>query len=317
MLWKSVLFSVVIATAAVSLCGCKDEASSRFTKSGTNRELYQVKGVLKEVKDGGKTAVIAHEKIPDYMEAMTMDFDVRTPAEMKGLQAGDYLAFDMVVTTNDGWIERVRKLPPENKSSQPSTITISPTNMPGTNGTNVGPIKMRKSPIVEPLEVGQQVPDWKFTNQFGSPISLADFRGRGLAVTFIFTRCPFPTYCPRMNNNFAEAQSKLLKAGGPTNWTLLSISFDPEFDTPATLTRYSKTYSPDTNHWVFATGDFWNLDGLTEQLGLQFWKQEGSINHNLRTAVFDTQGRLHRTFIGNEWPVDELVAEVQKAARTK
>lgn len=317
MSWKSVSVGTAIVFAAVFFCGCKEGSSDRFTASGTNRTVYQVKGVLKEIKDSGKTAVIAHEKIPDYMDAMTMDFDVRNPKDMSGLKAGDSIAFDMVVTPNDGWIERVRKLAPENKSSQPDTIMVSPTNMPDTNGTNVGPLKFRKSPIVDPLEVGDQVPDYKFTNQFGTPINLAQFRGKALGITFMFTRCPFPTYCPRMSSNFSGAEKKLLVPGGVTNWMLLSISFDPEFDTPKTLTRYSETYSPDTNHWWFATGDFWNLDGLTEQLGLQFWKQDGSINHNLRTAVFDTRGRLQKVFIGNEWPVDEFVTEMQKAAAVK
>jgi protein SCO1/2 len=98
---------------------------------------------------------------------------------------------------------------------------------------------------------------------------------------------------------------------------LLSISFDPEWDTPARLALYARQYSPDPAHWQFVTSDFWNLDGLTEQLGLQFWKASGSISHNLRTAVFDTRGRLQTNIIGNEWKVEDFVAEMKKAAQVK
>jgi protein SCO1 len=294
MLWKSTCVSIALAVTA-TLCGCKESSAPNTSAASTNRTVYQVKGVLKSVRDKGKTAEIAHEAVPDYMPAMTMDFEVKNPSEMSGLKPGDSLAFDMVVTENDGWIERVRKIAPENTSSQPATITVNTTNAE----TN-GPLKFRKSPIVEPLEVGDQVPDYKFTNQFGAAFSLADFRGRALGLTFIFTRCPFPTYCPRMNGNFAGAQKKLVEAGSPTNWALVSLTIDPEFDTPKVLSSYSKTYMPDTNHWIFATTDFWNLDGLTEQLGLQFWKQDASINHNLRTAVIDPRGRLQKVFVGNE-----------------
>jgi protein SCO1/2 len=227
------------------------------------------------------------------------------------LKAGDAVAFRMVVTKDDGWIENVRKLAPA--AAEPKRITL-----PSTNDTNGQPLTFRKSPMVEPLEVGQQVPDYKFTNQFGQPISFHQFKGQALGITFVFTRCPFPTFCPRMSVNFQQAQNKLkLMANAPTNWTLLSISFDPEYDTPARLKTYATPYNLDTNHWQFATSDLWNVDGITEQLGLQFWKEQGTIQHNLRTAVFDARGRLQKVFTGNEWTVDEFAAEMVKAAEEK
>jgi protein SCO1 len=308
------LFSVVAVVVVASVSGCKKDSSGSAQSGDTNRQVFQVKGVIKSIKPNGKTAEIAHEEIPGYMVAMTMDFEVKNTNDLKGLKAGDRVAFDMVVTKDDGWIERVRKLAPEDKGKQPAEIVV---NTGDTNSTNAGPRKFRKSPIVEPLAVGDQVPDYKFTNHLGQPISLAQFRGRALAVTFIFTRCPFPTFCPRMNQNFAGVQERMKSPGNPTNWTLLSISFDPEYDTPERLANYAKQYSPDINHWQFATGDFWNLDGLTEQLMLQFWKQDNTINHNLRTTIFDTHGRLTTNFIGNEWKAEEFADELKKAAQIK
>jgi protein SCO1/2 len=173
---------------------------------------------------------------------------------------------------------------------------------------------------VDPLNIGEAVPDYKFTNEFGAPISLAQFKGQALGLTFIFTRCPFPTFCPRMSQNFEKAQKALkAQAGGPKNWKLLSISIDPEYDTPERLHRYAQVYGTDTNHWLFAMSDLWTLDGITQQLGLTFTRETpGALpQHNLRTVVIDAQGRLQKVFVGNEWTTEEFVSEMTSAAKAK
>lgn len=297
---KSLSFVSVIV-AALMVCGCKDD-----------RREFEVKGVIKDLKPNGKTAVIKHEAIPDYMGAMTMDFDVKDPRELAGLHTGDAVSFRLVVTTDDGWIENVHKLPPAAPTNASQRITIS-----STNGADAGPVSFRRSPIVEPLNIGDAIPDYKFTNEFGSPVSLAQFKGKALGLTFFFTRCPFPLFCPRMSQNFEKAQ-KAMKAlpGVPQNWALLSISFDPEYDTPDRLKKYSVPYNVDTNHWQFATSDLWNLDGITDQFGLSFYREtaNGLPQHNLRTVVVDARGRVQKVFVGNEWNVDEFVNEMVKAA---
>lgn len=304
MLGKKVLFVVCAVFAAVIVCGCKDD-----------RKVFQVKGVVKELKPNGKTAVIAHETIPDYMDAMTMDFDVKDPRELAGLKPGDAVSFRMVVTKNDGWIENVRKLAPAAPTNASQRITIN-----STNGTNAGPLSFRRSPMVEPLNIGDAIPDYKFTNQFGAPISLAQLKGQALALTFIFTRCPFPTFCPRMSQNFEKAQKQLKSLpNAPKNWTLLSISFDPEYDTPPRLKKYAEPYNIDTNHWQFVTSDLWTIDGITEQFGLTFYRDTPTAlpQHNLRTVVIDTRGRVQKVFVGNEWTADEFAGEMVKAAAVK
>ena len=314
MFGKNLLLKVLPLTGALLLAGCADKSTGpAATATDTNRQVFQVKGLLKELKQNGKTVVIAHEEIPNYMVAMTMDFDVKDKNELKGLQPNDYLAFQMVVTKDDGWIENLRKVPAPAPADAGKGITIN-----GTNDTNA--VTFRRSPIVEPLSLGDKVPDYKFTNQFGTPISLAQYQGRALGVTFIFTRCPFPTFCPRMSQNFDKAQ-KLLKsmAGAPINWTLLSISFDPAFDTPERLKKYSEPYSADQDHWQFVTSDLWTVDGITEQFGLTFYRESPAAlpNHNLRTVVIDTRGRVQKIFSGNEWTAEELAAEMMKAATVK
>lgn len=311
MIGKLIALSLASACALL-LAGCDRRSSGPgSTAVDTNRQVFQVKGFLKELKPNGKTAVIAHEEIPNYMEAMTMDFDVKDKAELQGLKAGDYLSFRMVVTSDDGWIENVRKVPAPAPADAGQSVTI-----PNTNSTNA--LTYRRSPIVEPLNIGEKVPDYKFTNQFGAPISLAQYQGRALGITFIFTRCPFPTFCPRMSQHFQKAQTAL-QAGATTNWALLSISFDPAYDTPERLLRYATPYNLDSNRWQFATSDLWTIDGFTEQVGLTFYRATPTAlpDHTLRTLVIDAHGRLQKIFVGNEWLPEEFVAEMVKAAAAK
>ena len=314
MIWKKAFFSLwVVGLGATTLffAGCEPSASKTGSSVvDTNRQTFQVRGVIKELKPNGKTAVISHETIPDYMEAMTMDFDVKEKRELAGLKAGDAISFRMVVTKDDGWIENVHKLAPVEPVDGTKIVTV-----PGTNATNA--LTFRRSPIVEPLNVGDAIPDYKFTNQFGTPISLAQYKGRALGLTFVFTRCPFPTFCPRMSQHFQKATTALQSMpNGPTNWSLLSISFDPEWDTPARLHKYAAQYNIDTNHWQFATGDYWNVDGISEQFGMTFYRETPTAlpNHNLRTVVIDAQGRVQQVFTGNEWTPEQFAAEMVKAA---
>ena len=172
---------------------------------------------------------------------------------------------------------------------------------------------------VEPLDVGDLLPDYRFTNQVGQAVSLSQFRGQALALTFIFTRCPFPTFCPLMSNNFQKAQDALLaNPNAPTNWHLLTISFDPEFDTPGQLKAYAARQHADPARWDFLTGTLVDITALSEQVGLQFWRDPaGGINHNLRTVVVDARGRVQKIFIENKWTVEELTDEIIKAAGNK
>ena len=268
-------------------------------------QAFEVKGVVQEVTPGSKQVRIAHETIPGYMEAMTMSFDVRDPRELAGLQPGDSVAFRMLVTKDEGWIERVRKLG-KATNAVPVMAAVSET--------------FRRVREVDPLNVGDLVPPYHFTNELGQAVSLEGFRGQAMAITFLFTRCPFPTFCPRMTSNFEQAQKKLLAmSGGPTNWHLLTVTFDPQYDTPGVLKSYAANHGYDPRHWNYLTGDLIEITALTEQFGLMFWrpdpKEVTGISHNLRTAVLDTRGRVQRILKENEWQVDDLVAELVKAAQ--
>jgi protein SCO1/2 len=281
-------------------CGRADSAArAPASAPGTNQQTFQVKGVVVSLKPSEKSVVIKHEEIPGYMPAMTMPFDVRDTNELAGLSPGDTVAFRMLVTDTEGWIDRIRRL--------------GSTNLPPTTG------HFRMVRDVEPLNPGDRLPEYHFTNQLGQAFSTTNFAGQALAITFLFTRCPFPTFCPLMASDFFETQQKLqAAASGPTNWHLLTISFDPEFDKPAVLKGYAERYRYDPARWTFATGDLVEITAIAEQFGLNFWHDEtGSISHNLRTAVVDASGRVQKIFTGNTWKSEELAAEMTQAAKLK
>ena len=172
---------------------------------------------------------------------------------------------------------------------------------------------------VEPLAEGDLLPDYRFTNQLGRPVSLSEFRGNAVAITFIFTRCPFPTFCPLMTSNFKSAHDLLLKTpNAPTNWHMLEITIDPEFDTPERLRGHAAMLKVDTARWSFLTGTLIDVTALSEQFGLQFTREPGGgISHNLRTVVIDATGRVQRIIPENKWNPQELAEELLKGAMVK
>jgi protein SCO1/2 len=303
-----------LLACALAVTGCRQQstptppppaASGPATNSGTPVVIngvpataYPVRGVIEAVHTNKQQATIKHDEIPGYMVAMTMDFDVKEARELDGLKPGNIVKFRMLVTEKEGWIDQVVKV---GEAPLPDPVP-----------------SVRRVRYVEPLNIGDALPDYTFTNELGQAVSLSSFKGRGLAFTFIFTRCPFPNFCPRMSDHFATAITNLLAApDAPTNWHFLSISFDPSFDTPKTLAAYAKRYQADPARWNFVTGAIIDIDAITEQFGLYFAREGGTINHNLRTVVVDSLGRVQHVFTGNEWTAEALATEMRRAAGAK
>ncbi len=298
---RQLFTGLMVAALACALASCSGNTSGQQSSTGlspSSTQFFSVTGVVKELEPEARRVVIQHKEIPHYMPEMTMPFEVRDTNQLAGLQAGDQIAFRLLVTEKDGWIDQLTKLSSTNATAGPGSYD-----------------SFRRVRFVEPLNVGDPLPDYAFTNELGRVIHLADFKGQALAFTFIFTRCPFPNFCPRMSSNFADAYKQLGSASdGPKNWRLLSISFDPEHDRPEVLRSYAKRYAYDTNHWSFVTGALIDIDAITEQFGLMFPREGAGFNHNLRTVVVDAQGKVQKVFVGNEWKVADLVEEMIKAA---
>jgi len=265
-----------------------------------HQQMHTVNGVVIEVMPAEKQIKIKHDAVAGYMPGMTMPFDVRDTNELTGLQPGDPVSFRLITTTNDAWIDQIQKT-----GARTNIVPLT------------SPFHLARD--VEPLNEGDLLPEYHFTNELGQAISTRQYKGQALAMNFLFTRCPYPLYCPLLANNFEATQKQLLSMpNSPTNWHLLTISFDPDFDTPAVLKQYAAAHDANPKRWTFATGSRIDVRAIGEQFGLVFWnEQAGIISHNLRTVVIDASGHVQKIFVGNEWQPADLVAEMVKAAQRR
>jgi len=285
-------FGYIILSALLFLTACRKSAPP------SGRQTFIVRGVVKELPGDGKTVVIQHEAISNYMAAMTMPFEAHDPKELEGLVPGEAITFHLVVTATDGWVEQIV---PREASAAPSTNAA-----PGILITRA----------VEPLDEGELLPDYHFTNELGQAVTLSQYKGEVIALTFFFTSCPFPNFCPRLTHNFSEVAAQLAAlSNAPPRWRLLSITFDPRHDTPERLLAYARNAEYNPAHWSFLTGALDQISELADNFGETYSFENGTINHNLRTVVVDAHGRIKKILPGNYWSPADLIHEMTTAAR--
>jgi protein SCO1/2 len=296
--------------------------------------VFPLRGVVVELKGGGLTAVIRHEEVVDFMPAMTMSFTAKSTNELAGLEAGDQITCRLLVTEDQSWIDHVartgrraaqaqpplsgRATLPRNPDSSPSRAVASPSAAPQSRppmssaGTAGIPAGIGPAPPSKPRH---PLLDFKFTSELGAPVSFNDFRGQVIAYTFFFTRCPVPEYCPRLSRNFEEVSGKLAAMpGAPTNWRLISVSFDSEFDTPSVLKAYAQRYHYDSNHWTFLTGPKEQIGELARLSGANYRPDSGLFTHDFRTLIINPAGVLVMSYpVGGDLS-DAIVGDILKAA---
>lgn len=243
---------------------------------------HQVRGLVLGVDRGAQTITVSHEPVPGFMDAMVMPFELRHPSELTDLVPGDRIAFRIALRKGQTQIDRVRIL-----SAAP----------PGAGPTSPG-----SAPAVR---VGEAVPDFTLTSHHGGAVSLSSLRGKVVAIAFIYTRCPLPDYCPRMMTNFLAVQQRF---SGRLNRdvVLLTVTFDPQYDTAETLREYARRYRAEVEGWHFLTGTKADVARVCELFGVEFWPEEGLITHTLRTAVIDRDGRLAATLEGRDYSGSQL-----------
>lgn len=269
-------------------------AGAWFPAHAEPTTTYPVQGVLRAFDSTSGEATISHDAIAHYMPAMTMAYRVRAPEEMAALRPGDTIRFQLRVTANDAWIDQVRRI---GRSDVPDLAPAPVT-------------------AVRELNPGDPLPDVELINEHGKKFHVSDLRGQVIALTFIYTRCPLPTYCPLTTNNFQGAQKLLAQLGLPDGWHFLSISLDPAHDTPEVLATTLQNREADESRWTYATGDAAAVSRFGKSVGLEFTTApNGSISHNLRTVVVDASGKITHIFRGNTWTPQELAAEVRSALR--
>lgn len=280
---------------------------------------YDVSGIVREVREGEGEVVIKHEEIPGYMMAMTMPFDVKDRGLLKGLKPGDVVRFKLLVEPKDSWAEGFQVLsnvPPPVVVTEVAKPVVEQPIDPAQPAELNDPNGVSFYKDVPELNPGDLLPDYALTNQFGKRIQIADYRGGVLVLNFIFTRCPIPDFCPRASDNMG-ATARLLKArpSVPGNWKMLSVSFDPEYDTPRVLESYGKRFQYDPEKWSFAIGAFDQVQPLGSHFGLYFSRNvtPDNMNHNLRTVVIDPKGRVAKILVGKDWTPEQLAEAVGAA----
>jgi len=259
---------------------------------------YPFTGRVVSIDTQAQSAIIASDTIPGFMDAMTMPYKVRPDATLNHLLPGDSISAEVVVLRDadsevppDYWLENVKVI-----------RHIDPTPAAGANSLHMP-------------RPGEDVPDFSFTNQSGKHISLKQYGDKVLLVTFIYTRCPFPDFCPRMSGNFAEIYKQIGTNPYLYRAHLLSISFDPEHDTPKVLRDYgfsvAHTHDPALfTRWEFAVPSAADLPKIAAFFALTVKPEGGLITHNLSTAVIGPDGEIIKWYHGSDWQVSDLINDV-------
>lgn len=290
----------LIIFSAFLLSSCQ-QATTQNTSPGEVKR-FDLKGKVVSVDREKKKAKIDHEAIPGYMDAMTMDFPIHEDWVWNDLVPGSEIRAQLVVDssgTDPYWLEKIGII----ATAQP--------------GQAVPPVDEHFA------QLGKDVPDFELTNQDGKRISMKDFRGKTLALTFIYAQCPLPDYCIKMSVNFSDAAKRIIaEPEAKDRFRLLSISFDPARDTPAKLREYGVGYfgqgtKPDFDVWQLAVGSDKEVRAIADFFGLRYEVDQNDktkINHSLRTAIISPEGKVTKILPGNEWTTNDLLREMKAAS---
>lgn len=272
------------------LGGCKAEPDRTYPLRG------QILAIEQPRPDGRRQFTVKHEDIPNFMPAMTMPYSVKEPADP--VQPGDLVTATLVLhPTGDAYLTNLKK--------------TGHADLPA----GAAPVKM-----MDVMNPGDEVPDDPLVDQAGVTRRLSDWRGQALAVTFVYTRCPLPDFCPVLDRRFAELQRAITADARLRDRVhVVSVSFDPAHDTPAVIQSHAQAKGADPRTWSYLTGPPAAIDHFTSRFGVSTIADKNTaqtFTHNLRTAVIDRKGRLVKIHSGNEWTVDTLLADLREASGT-
>jgi protein SCO1/2 len=287
---RVLLIALILAGGGLSFSSCHRVSAQK---------RYPFTGRIVSVDSQAQSAIIDGDAIPGFMDAMAMPYKIKPAATLNHLIPGDSVSAEVVVVSSgaknddaapDYWLENVKVI-----------AHIDPSHAPGASSLHM------PAP-------GEEVPDFSFTNQSGKLISLKQYRGKVLFVTFIYTRCPFPDFCPRMSGNFAEIYKQAATNAALTNAHLLSVSFDPEHDRPKVLRDYgfSVAHTHESalfNRWEFAAPRLADLPRLADFFALTIQPEGGTITHNLSTVVIGPDGKIVNWYHGGDWQPSDLIKD--------
>ena len=279
MQWRTILIAAIAATGA---CSRAPEARQ-----------FEVRGQILSVDADRGEVLVDHEDIPNFMPAMVMPYKVSDAALLEGKQPGDLITATLVVEEVDAYLSSITttgRAPIKNPGAWPA-ITDA-----------------------DLLKAGDAIPDVALTDETGAARSLSSLKGHRVALTFIYTRCPLPDFCPLMDTHFARIQQEIRSSPDLADVRLVSITLDPEFDTAPVLRKHAQALGAAPATWTFLTGSRGDVLALAKRFGIITEPGESAavVVHNLRTAVIDAEGRVATVHSGNMWTPAELVADLKK-----
>jgi len=293
---RRLLASSLLALVVLAGCHSSQKPSTQST-TATNFKVYKLRGKVVSTNPSTGEVTLNHEAIKGFMEAMTMPYKLKDPTILSELHPGDVITADVLVSQGadaDILLDHIVVVAQAKPDYKPKVSYHVPAQ-------------------------GDPVPDFKLTNQDGRAIHLGQFQGKALLVTFIYTRCPLPNFCPRVTRNFASVEKQL--AASPALYAkthLLCVSFDPEHDTPERLRAYGATYiGSDTGkvfaHWDFAVPDKSALLEMAKFFDLGMTNEaDTTITHTLSTTLIGPDGKVVRFYPGNEWTAEQLTKDVRQ-----
>jgi len=293
---RTVLASCLFALAALAGCHSSSTSGSHGAPD-SSPTVYHLRGKVVSTDTAHGIVVVNHEAIPGFMDAMTMPYQLKDPTIASELHPGDTITADVLVE----------------KSSE-ETVMLDHIVVIAQSKPDYKPAVFYHVPTT-----GDDVPDFKLRNQDGRAIHLSQFRGKTLLLTFIYTRCPLPNFCPLITHNFAVINQQLAANSVIYAKThLLCISFDPEHDTPARLRAYGAEYIGNNAKGAFAHWDF-AVPTKPELLEMAKYFDVGispgpddTITHTLSTTLIGPEGKVAQFYPGNEWTPQQVVADVKK-----
>jgi protein SCO1/2 len=270
-------------------------AASGCTKQEPG-QTYTLNGQVLSIQAPQKQLTIRHNEIKGLMPAMTMPYSVHDEKLLAGVQPGDLIDATLVVVSNDAYLTTIKKT---GHDALPPLPPDAP--MPAASSG------------FELLKTGEAIPDAAFVDQDGKKRRFDSFRGSTIVMTFIYTRCPLPTFCPLMDRHFAAMQKPLADEPAFKSVHLVTVSFDPAADTPPVLKKHAKELGADLARWTFLTGDRDEVDRFAGRFGLSVSRAMNDpldITHNLRTVIIDKDGKLVKSYTGNDWTPAQILDDL-------
>lgn len=263
-------------------------------------------GLVVQADRAHSAVLVSCDSIPGYMDAMVMSFSVRDAHALDHISPGQKIRFAMVEEAGALYAENIQVLPFESLEQDP----VQARRLKMLENLLTPPIQATR-----PLAIGEAVPDFHLIDQGKRPVSLSEFAGKVVAITFVYTRCPFPNYCFRLSNNFGQLQRRFQARMG-RDLVLLTVVIDPVHDQPEALAKYAQTWKADPRAWLFLTGPSAEIKRVCDKFDMSFYPDEAIYIHSFHTVVVDRRGRMAANLEGNDFTPEQLgdLVEVQLRA---